>query len=89
MFCGSGIVAVNSGRNCLICNDSCKETIELLDYGFNNYKLKTIVNLNKAPTINLLNNFNTQNILYETSCAKDKNIVIILPDAIINYLSEI
>lgn len=36
VFCGSGIVAVNSGRNCLICNDSCKETIELLKYFYEN-----------------------------------------------------
>jgi len=43
---------------------------------FKDYKLKTILDNKYAPTVNLLNSFNIQNILYEKKCSENKKIVI-------------
>ena len=52
---------------------------------FKDFELKTIINTEKSPIVNLLNNFNIQNILFSHSCDKNNKVVISIYDGNIKF----
>ncbi len=52
VFCGSGVVAVNSLSKTIVCNDISKHTLEVLDYFYNNSFETVVFNIEK-----IINNY--------------------------------
>ncbi|MBE6154926.1 MAG: Ger(x)C family spore germination protein [Firmicutes bacterium] len=78
---------LTNGEDAILSAFTVKEDKIVLDgMGiFKDYKLKTILENKYAPTINLLNNFNIQNILYESTCSDNKKIVISIYEGKVKY----
>lgn len=47
VFCGSGVVSINSSSKKIICNDICKEALQVLNYFYENTFDKIVLDLEK------------------------------------------